>query len=152
EVPIPAATARVEFAPGGQSRLVALGEKLAAECGSKELVALLVDHIQTADDFALARIRPYHLAQLWQRQRREVLELCFHATRSGILDLQWNLICPMCRGGGAADSLKELSSNVHCDGCNIDFHVNLPQSVELTFRPNPSIRAADVESFCMGGA
>jgi class 3 adenylate cyclase len=151
EVPIPAATARVEFAPRGRNRLVALGEKLAAECGSKELVALLVDHIQTADDFALARIRPYHLAQLWQRERREVLELCFHATRAGILDLQWNLICPMCRGGGAADSLKELSSNVHCDGCNIDFHVNFEQSVELTFRPNPSIRAVDVESFCVGG-
>jgi len=151
EVPIPAAPARVEFAPGGQPRLVTLGEKLSAECGSEELVAFLVDYIETADDFALARIRPYQLAKLWQRERREVLELCFHATRAGILDLQWNLICPMCRGGGAADSLKELSSNVHCGGCNIDFQVNFEQSVELTFRPNPSIRAVNVESFCVGG-
>jgi class 3 adenylate cyclase len=151
DAPLPDSTARVEFAPGGQSRLIALGKKLAAACGNTELVALLVDYIETADDFALTRIRPYHLARLWQRERREVLELCFHATRAGILDLQWNLICPMCRGGGAADSLKELSSNVHCAGCNIDFHVNFEQSVELTFRPNPSIRTVDVESFCVGG-
>jgi len=29
--------------------------------------------------------------------------------------------------------------------------VNFEQSVELTFRPNPSIRAVNVESFCVGG-
>jgi class 3 adenylate cyclase len=40
---------------------------------------------------------------------------------------------------------------VHCPGCNIDFTVNFEQSVELTFRPNPSIREADLELFCIGG-
>ena len=118
---------------------------------NRELVALLVDHIENADDYALARIRPYELARQWKKSRRDVLELCLHATRAGILDLQWNLICPMCRGGGAADSLSDVSSRVHCDGCNIDFKVNFEQSVELTFRPNPSIRAIEVETFCVGG-
>jgi class 3 adenylate cyclase len=141
----------VEFAPGGRSRLLALSEKLAAEGIDSELVALLVDHVENADKLAMARIRPYELARQWQRPRREVLETCLHATRAGILDLQWNLLCPMCRGGGAADSLKEISSQVHCPSCNIDFTVNFEQSVELTFRPNPSIRKADSESFCVGG-
>jgi len=68
-----------------------------------------------------------------------------------MLDLQWHLICPMCRGGGSADSLKEISSQVHCPGCNIDFTVNFEQSVEITFRPNPSIRRIGVENFCIGG-
>lgn len=143
--------ADVEFAPGGRSRLIVLGEKLVAEGNDEELVALLVDHVQNSDDFALSRIRPYQLADQWLQPRRDVLCLCFQATRAGILDLQWNLICPMCRGGDAADSLKELSSNVHCAGCNIDFNVNFEQSVELTFRPNPSIRHVDAESFCIGG-
>src|SRR5439155_10764307 len=66
-------------------------------------------------------------------------------------DLQWNLICPMCRGGAGTDSLKEIASKVHCPGCNIDFTVNFEQSVELTFRPNASIRLVDAESFCVGG-
>jgi class 3 adenylate cyclase len=146
-----AVAAKVEFVPGGRPRLVNLGEKLLADGVNEDLVALLVDHIENADDFALSRIRPYQLAVRWNRPRRDLLELCFQATRAGILDLQWNLICPMCRGGGAADSLRELSANVHCDGCNIDFNVNFEQSVELTFRPNPSIREVTAENFCVGG-
>ena len=65
--------------------------------------------------------------------------------------MQWNLICPMCRGGPATDSLQDIESKVHCAGCNIDFTVNFEQSIELTFRPNPSIRKADAETFCIGG-
>jgi class 3 adenylate cyclase len=57
----------------------------------------------------------------------------------------------MCRGGEAKDSLDELSRNVHCDGCNIDFDVNFEQSVELTFHPNASIRHVEVDTFCVGG-
>lgn len=141
----------VHFTPGGQSRLTELGHKLVDESVDEELAALLVDHIQNADDFALVRIRPYRLANQWNKSRRQVLYACLQATRAGILDLQWNLICPMCRGGEAKHSLAELSSNVHCDGCNIDFNANFEQSVELTFRPNPSIRQVNVETFCVGG-
>jgi class 3 adenylate cyclase len=148
--PAPAA-AEVKFAPGGRARLRELGERLAIDNCRAELVALLVDHIAGADDFALARIRPYELARKWQKPRREILELCFQATRVGMLDLQWNLICPMCRGGEAKDSLDELSRNVHCEGCNIDFDVNFEQSVELTFHPNASIRHVEVDTFCVGG-
>ncbi len=143
--------AEIEFTPGGGDRLRELGERLTANSCDGELVALLVEHIANADDFALARIRPYELARRWNKPRREVLELCFQATRAGMLDLQWNLICPMCRGGETKDSLDELSRNVHCGGCNIDFDVNFEQSVELTFHPNASIRHVKVDTFCVGG-
>lgn len=141
----------IEFAPGGRARLIALGEKLVSEGIDNQTVGLLVDHLEKADDFALSRIRPYRLANEDGVSRRQMLETCLHATRAGMLDLQWNLICPMCRGGEGKDSLAELSSNVHCGGCNIDFNVNFEQSVELTFRPNPSIRQINVETFCVGG-
>ena len=143
--------AKVQFTPGGRARLVDLGERLVTNGADEELVALLVDYVENADDFALSRIRPYQLAAQWGKSRRDLLELCFDATRAGMLDLQWNLICPMCRGGDARDSLRELCESVHCAGCNIDFSVNFEQSVELTFRPNPSIRHLDVETFCVGG-
>lgn len=151
ENPLVFPDADVRFTPGGKARLISLGEKLVAEGKDEKLVALLVDHIENGDDFALSRIRPYQLARQWSAARRDVLCLCFVATRAGILDLQWNLICPMCRGGGAADSLKELSAKVHCASCNIDFNVNFEQSVEVTFRPNPSIREPGEQSFCVGG-
>ena len=141
----------VDFVPGGRARLLALSEKLAAEGIETELVALLVDHVENSDDFALARIRPYELAAQWKQTRRAVLEACLAATRAGMLDLQWNLICPMCRGGPAMDSLQEIASQVHCPACSIDFTVNFEQSVELTFRLNPSIREVHGESFCIGG-
>jgi class 3 adenylate cyclase len=142
---------RAEFVTGGRARLLALSEKMAAAGTDSELVALLVDYLENADEFALSRIRPYELAPQWNYPRRTVLEACLCATRAGILDLQWNLICPLCRGGAGTDSLKDIESTVHCPGCNIDFAVNFEQSVELTFRPNPSIRDTDVETFCIGG-
>lgn len=144
-------TPGAELVPGGRARLLTLSEKMAVQGSDKALIALLVDYIENADEFALARIRPYELARQWDQPKRAVLETCLCATRSGILDLQWNLICPMCRGGAASTTLKEISSQVHCDGCNIDFTANFEQSVELTFRPNPSIRLADKETFCIGG-
>jgi class 3 adenylate cyclase len=142
---------RAQLVPGGRARLLTLSEKMAAQGSNKELIALLVDYIENADEFAVARIRPYELARLWGQPKRSLLETCLCATRAGILDLQWNLICPMCRGGGASTTLKEISAKVHCPGCNIDFTANFEQSVELTFRPNPSIRIADIETFCIGG-
>ena len=144
-------TTRAEFVSGGRARLLALSEKMAAAGTESELVALLVDYLENADEFALSRIRPYELAREWNCPRRTALEVCLCATRAGILDLQWNLICPLCRGGAGTDSLRDLESTVHCPGCNIDFAINFEQSVELTFRPNPSIRNTDVETFCTGG-
>ena len=144
-------TRNADLAPGGRDRLLTLSEKLVSLGNDQELVALLVDHVENADEFAVARMRPYELARWWQHPRRQVLETCLCATRAGILDLQWNLMCPLCRGGSAMTSLTEVDPTVHCPGCNIDFNVNFEQSVELTFRPNASIRKVDVELFCVGG-
>ena len=141
----------VEFARGGRERLLSLSQNAVAQGSDSEIIGLLVDHIENADEFALARVRPYELAKQWNKPRRQVLETFLCATRAGILDLQWSLMCPLCRGGDSTGSLKEVSSEVHCAGCNIDFKVNFEQSVELSFRPNPSIREADVEIFCIGG-
>src|SRR5437868_3001191 len=64
----------VEFVPGGRARLLGLSEKLVADGVTADLIALLVDFIENADDLALARIRPYELAAQWKQPRREVLE------------------------------------------------------------------------------
>jgi class 3 adenylate cyclase len=141
----------VRFASGGRERLLALSEKIVALGNDQDVVAQLVDHLESADEFAVARMRPYELAGLWNKPRRQVLETCLCATRAGILDLQWNLMCPLCRGGSGMNSLAEVDPKVHCPGCNIDFNVNFEQSVELTFRPNPAIRKVEAEMFCIGG-
>jgi len=141
----------VELDAAAQSRLQVIGEKLLAEGADAEVVERLIDFVRSADDFALARIRPYALADDWKLSRRAVLEACLRSTRFGLLDLQWELLCPLCRGAGeTGKSLSEISSQVHCETCRIDFTVNFDRFVEVTFKPNALLRQVQTQNFCMG--
>ena len=144
------ATARL--APGGQSRLVGMRGRLLDVGAAPALVDRLVGLVERGDELELARIRPYALADVWGASRRAVLELCLLATRAGLLELRWELLCPLCRG--AADrtaSLAEIAGRLHCDTCRIDFTVNFDREVEIAFRPNPSVRRIELSEFCVGG-
>jgi class 3 adenylate cyclase len=148
---VPTPEAEVELDPAVRSRLQVIGEKLLAEGADTEVVERLIDFISSADDFALARIRPYALADEWKLSRRAVLEACLRSTRFGLLDLQWELLCPLCRGAGeTGKSLSEISSQVHCETCRIDFTVNFDRFVEVTFKPNALLRQVETQNFCMG--
>jgi adenylate cyclase len=112
----------------------------------------IVDFVATANDLQASQLRPYELADHWGQPRRDLLETCLSATRAGLLEYEWHLLCPLCRGAKARhQSLGDVVSQVHCDTCNIDFEVNFDQSVELTFHPNPSIRSILVGEYCIAG-
>src|SRR6185503_13060417 len=115
------------------------------EQGAREdLVNLLVYTLTYTEDMALARLRPYALADRWEMPRREVLELCLWATRVGMLEFSWDVLCPLCRGAkDSSPTLSSLPATVHCDTCNVDYTANFDRSVELTSRPNPAIRRLD---------
>jgi class 3 adenylate cyclase len=141
----------VELSSTAIDRIASIKQKLTTENSETEIIDRLADFVQTADEFAVARIRPYQLADDWNVSRRTVLELCLKATRAGLLDLQWELLCPLCRGAKeTGSSLREISSELHCETCRIDFKVNFDRFVELTFRPNPSLRPVQMQDFCMG--
>jgi class 3 adenylate cyclase len=139
-------------------RLHALRQKLAMDLDQaglpvekRAIADRLADFLERADDLAVTRIRPYKLADDWNLPRRDVLEICLHATRAGLLDFQWDLLCPMCRGPQESGrSLKDIHTDVHCATCKIEFTVNFDRYVELTFRPNPAVRRVDVQSYCVG--
>ena len=76
-----------QFVHGGRERLLNLSQRAVAQGSNDEIVALLVDYLENADELALARIRPYELARKWDQPRRAVLETFLCATRAGILDL-----------------------------------------------------------------
>ncbi|MGH9967554.1 MAG: DUF5939 domain-containing protein [Pyrinomonadaceae bacterium] len=140
-----------EFPPAVLSRLKTLKAKLVAEGAGGRVVDRLIEFITSADDFSLTRIRPYALADEWNEPRRDVLEACLRATRLGLLDLKWDLLCPLCRGPQESEtSLKEISTRVHCETCKIDFTVNFDRFVEVTFSPNASVRSAQVKQYCIG--
>ena len=140
------------------SRLQALHQKLIESIDDldnveqkRSIADRLAEFVEHADDFDVSRIRAYKLADDWHEPRRVVLEMCLRATRVGLLDFQWDLLCPLCRGPQESPpSLKDIDPHSHCETCKIDFTVDFDRYVELTFRPNPSIRRVDLQSFCVG--
>jgi class 3 adenylate cyclase len=137
------------LAPGGAARLTAIQRALAETAGP---VSELCAFVSGADDLAAARMRPYALADEWRTDRRQTLHLFLHATRAGLLDFRWELVCPHCRGATTAEtSLHGLTAGGYCPTCQADFTANFDQSVELTFTPNASVRSVPRVDYCVGG-
>ena len=142
----------VKFADGGRQRLTSLRSTLADEGAPTQLLDQLIQVIEEEDDLEVSRLRPYSLADNWGAERKQVLELCLLSTRAGLLEFEWDLLCPLCRGAKVrSPSLGGIQPQVHCDTCNIDFDINFEQSVELTFHPNPSVRQSLGSEFCVAG-
>jgi class 3 adenylate cyclase len=145
--------ANPRFSPGGAARLATIKRALLRDAAQPAgLVDRLAEYVATADDLSAQRIRAYALADRWQQGRREVLRACLHATRAGLLDFHWDVLCPHCRGAKAvADTLSQLQPAAYCETCRIDFVADFDQSVELTFTPNPAIRHVPRTDYCIGG-
>lgn len=142
----------VHFAAGGTARLRRLHNQLLTQDVTPDLLAHLVETIEHTDELEVAQLRPYVLADAWGVPRRAVLELFLRATSIGMLDFQWNLLCPLCRNSNeGSPTLSGINPQVHCPSCNIDYTVNFDRSVELTFRPNPAVREVHDYEFCIGG-
>ncbi len=149
--PVTDMDASPEIATAGRNRLSLLRDKLISQGVAPHIARRLADFLERADDMDVGRIRPFALADDWKVSRRAVLEACLWATRIGLLDLQWDLLCPMCRGAQeTSGSLRDLNADVHCAGCRIDFTVNFDRYVEVTFGPNPGIRQVDAKTYCVG--
>jgi len=126
--------------------------RLAAAPVPAGLVARLKERICEGSDDQLTGIRPFALADVWGADRREVLRLFLHATRAGLFELRWELMCPTCRvPKEEAGTLAKLPVRFHCDTCGIAYDVDFDQRVELRFSVHPSIRKATGQVYCIGG-
>src|SRR5215510_11756574 len=78
--------------------------------------------------------------------------MCLRATRAGIFDMSWDLLCPSCRGITEGHSnLADVRGDSHCNTCQIDFRTNFDHNIEVVFRPNASVRPVDFSAaFCVG--
>ncbi len=112
-------------------------------------LAALVEH---ADDATVARMRPYVLADAWELPRDRVLGAMLAATRGGLLDLSWTLICPSCRGQkNSVATLARIGGRVHCGACGIAYTAEFDRNVEVTFDARPSGRSAAPAAYCLAG-
>ncbi len=136
----------------GHTKFKILSEQLRARGVDESILTHLYGFMHRADDISIQRMRPYALADTWDTPRRTVLEAFLWATRLGMLDMYWDILCPECRGVTEDNShLVNISSQAHCNTCQIDFSANFDHNVEVIFRPNPSVRAVDAAlEFCVG--
>jgi class 3 adenylate cyclase len=116
------------------------------------LIERLATHLRAADDPDVLKMRPFALADAWGADRLDVLRLFLYATRAGLLDLEWDVLCPNCRGPSVrAGTLADLRAEAHCRSCNIRYDVGFDESVELRFSVSPTVREAVDASYCIGG-
>ncbi|MEP7284469.1 MAG: DUF5939 domain-containing protein [Chloroflexota bacterium] len=135
----------------GRARLRELTNQLTSAGYDSALVSRLIEHIRTAQDHELSRMRPYAMADMWHTDRNATLEMFLQATKLGLLDLSWDMLCPECRGAKhTAHHLHDVTHDLFCPSCNIAYEVDFARSVEATFQVNPAIKAVMREDFCLG--
>jgi class 3 adenylate cyclase len=145
--PVIAAPQPLGMSERASARLTSLVEELGDLPAAA--VTALTKFLQTADDLELDRVRPLELAARWGREQAEVVRVCLHATRVGLLEMSWDVTCPHCRGvRQRARSLGEVPRKASCEPCEVEFGTETPQVVEITFQPHPSIRERERTLYC----
>lgn len=121
--------------------------KLEQVAAARKIVAFVAEQ---SDDMVNA-MRPFQLARAWGTDPRDTLRAFLEAARVGVVDLNWQLNCPVCQvGAGNATSLAEVGRRVHCDECDISFELDFAQNIEAVFAVNPAIRPVRREVYCAG--
>ncbi|MBI1922716.1 adenylate/guanylate cyclase domain-containing protein [Candidatus Poribacteria bacterium] len=149
ENPLPRSRSKTPVARENLGRRVQSLERLPIR---PDLIPHLNRHLNEGTDEEVLRMRPFALAHVWGADPYEVLRLFLYATKVGILNLTWELMCPNCRVPKAEyETLADVSSQFHCDTCGVNYNANFDQYVELRFSVHPSIREAADRIYCIGG-
>lgn len=137
------------ISPDASSRLAKVAAKMKADGLDAKVVDQLINHISTGDEQDLYRIQIRERAAAWAVDERELLRAALHATREGVLEISWDLICPHCRGVAEEyNALGGLTSKGACKVCEIDFDSKTTESVEITFHVQQSVRAIEKRTYC----
>ena len=135
--------------PTAQSELRHRAARLQGKGLSPELVERLTESLAARPDEEVAQMRPFELASRWGVDRRELLRVFLHATRAGLVDLRWQINCPVCRvAAQVVGALADVTGKVHCAACNIGYGVDFGKHVEAVFQCHPAIRTVETSVFC----
>jgi adenylate cyclase len=126
--------------------------ELASTGVEKAVVTGLGAFVREAADADVIRIRPYELAERIGADRRDTLVALLRGVPAGLVELRWSLVCPSClTGSQQVRALDEISTEGHCQFCDISFELDLDKAVEATFVAHPAVRKVEDQLFCIGG-
>ena len=105
-------------------------------------VAAIEAAVRDAPDRDLCRINVLGFAARQGLDEEKALAAFLHASRLGLFELSWNVICPAC--GGVLDAGATLKTVNHdeysCTLCNTGYKPTLDEMVEVTFTVSPRVR------------
>jgi class 3 adenylate cyclase len=98
--------------------------------------------VENGQDHELNRINVLDFAKRSGLDEERVISGFLHASRLGLFDLTWNVLCPGCGGVlGAHSTLKSLSpDDYHCGLCACGYEASVDEQVEVAFTVSPRVR------------
>ena len=88
-----------------------------------------------------SRLYPKWLANKLDVDERELLGALAYGVRDGLVEMHWEVSCPMCGGRpGDIGSLTHARGNVECIGCEASFDLHLDRDVRVTFSASERLR------------
>src|SRR6476620_6202893 len=102
----------------------------------------IVSLIEKGEDHQLNRINGMDFSVQTGLDEEKVISGFLHASRLGLFDLTWNVLCPGC--GGVLDAHSTLKSlrhdDYHCGLCACGYEASVDEQVEVAFTVSPRIR------------
>jgi len=98
--------------------------------------------IESGEDAELNRINVLDFSSRGGFDEEKVISGFLHASRLGLFDLTWNVLCPGCGGVlDAHDTLKSLRhDDYHCGLCACGYEPSVDEQVEVAFTVSPKVR------------
>src|SRR6202012_4313176 len=98
--------------------------------------------IEDGEDHELNRINALDFSKRTGFDEEKVISGFLHASRLGLFDLTWNVLCPGCSGVlDAHDTLKSLrNDDYHCGLCACGYEPSVDEQVEVAFTVSPKVR------------
>src|ERR1700733_9262261 len=98
--------------------------------------------IETGADHELNRVNLLDFSARTGLDEERVISGFLHASRLGLFDLTWNVLCPGC--GGVLDAHSTLKSLRHddyqCGLCACSYEASVDEQVEVAFTVSPQVR------------
>src|SRR6202166_3981976 len=98
--------------------------------------------IEKGEDHELNRINLLDFSRQTGLDEERVISGFLHASRLGLFDLTWNVLCPGC--GGVLDAHSTLKSlrhdDYHCGLCACGYEASVDEAVEVAFTVSPRVR------------
>jgi class 3 adenylate cyclase len=98
--------------------------------------------IETGEDHELNRVNLLDFAKRTGLDEEQVISGFLHASRLGLFDLTWNVLCPGCSGVlDAHSTLKSLRQDEYqCGLCACGYEASVDEQVEVAFTVSSKVR------------